>query len=109
MTKPETLELLGQSITIMCENEKFNLSKEEKFTVLQALTAAHNLLCPTWNKSKYKGVFSSHRIRKPWRAQIDNQHLGVFETEEQAAFAYNEAAIGKYGINARLNNINSPK
>ena len=58
--------------------------------------------------SKYKGV----TLRKKsglWMARIDKDyeqyHLGYFENEEDAARAYNEAAIELHGEFASLNEI----
>ena len=57
--------------------------------------------------SKYKGVqFVSH-CKKQWRAQacVDGRpkQIGLFETEEQAALAYDEWAKCNYGEFASLN------
>lgn len=56
--------------------------------------------------SKYKGVYSSYG---KWRAQIraSNKliYLGTFETELDAARAYNEAAIANHGEFAWVNII----
>lgn len=57
--------------------------------------------------SRYRGVSRSHRIA--WRAAIGSGAsrivLGTFHTEEDAAQAYNEAAILRWGTKARLNVI----
>lgn len=56
--------------------------------------------------SKYKGV-CWHKRNKIWGAQIrvngKQKYLGDFKTEEQAAHAYNEAALEFYGEFANLN------
>lgn len=61
------------------------------------------------SKSKYKGVsFHSRRILK-WAARINinkKQYiLGYYNTQEEAAIVYNEAAIKYYGNFAKLNKI----
>lgn len=57
-------------------------------------------------KSLYKGV-APNRAR--WMAQVTFQrkvhHLGTFDTQEEAALAYNEAAARLHGEFARLNVI----
>lgn len=59
--------------------------------------------------SKYKGVCFIKENCK-WRAYIgfcgtDKTSLGTFETENEAALAYNNAALARYGEFARLNII----
>lgn len=57
--------------------------------------------------SKYKGV-KWHRVNSYWVAQIGTKnrvHLGVFINEEDAAIAYDIAAIQLYGEYAYLNII----
>jgi len=60
------------------------------------------------NPSKYKGV-TWMTDRNKWRSRItlDGRefHLGVFESEQEAALAYNKAAIKFYGEYANLNKI----
>lgn len=59
--------------------------------------------------SKFKGV-SWDKFSKKWKAQIcfeyKNINLGRFFTEEEAALAYNKAAIKFFGEYAWLNKIN---
>src|ERR1035437_153618 len=56
--------------------------------------------------SKYKGVSLFKRDNK-WRAKIDCNyichHLGLYDSEESAALAYNKKAIELFGEFARLN------
>lgn len=58
--------------------------------------------------SKYKGVDYKPSSKK-WRVQITEnrkkKHIGCFNTEYEAALAYNEAAKRCYGEFARLNII----
>ena len=60
------------------------------------------------SSSKYKGV-SWHKKSSKWSAQIhvDNKkiHLGLFESEEEAALTYNKQAIEYFGDFANLNVI----
>lgn len=60
------------------------------------------------NTSGYKGV-SWHARDKRWQAKIvmdgKQNHIGNFDTAEEAALAYNEAAKMHYGDFARLNVI----
>lgn len=57
-------------------------------------------------KSGYKGVYLN---KKRWQAgiTIDKQfiNLGVYETKEEAALAYNEAAQEHFGPFAKLNEV----
>jgi hypothetical protein len=56
----------------------------------------------------FKGV-SYHSDARKWRAQItsygEHEHLGLFNTPEEAALAYNNAAIDHYGEFAFLNEV----
>ena len=68
----------------------------------------HNRAKSRNSTSGYKGAFWNKRDRK-WRAQITLKnkqlHLGYFNTPEQAALAYNEAAKRLHGEFAYLNAI----
>lgn len=60
------------------------------------------------NTSGYKGVSWNTQASK-WQCQIQhnkkNQHLGFYETKEQAALAYNKKATELFGEFAYLNEI----
>ena len=62
--------------------------------------------------SGYKCV-EFQKQNKNWCAYIvyegKKRHLGVFKTAEEAALAYNIAAIEKWGPYAKLNDIRKPK
>lgn len=59
------------------------------------------------SSSRFKGV--SLRPNGKWKAQIQingcNKHIGYFDTEEEAATAYNEAALQDHGEFACLNEV----
>lgn len=52
--------------------------------------------------SRFRGVSWDSHNRK-WCAKLDRCHLGLFPTELQAARAYNEAKLAKYGPDTILN------
>lgn len=60
------------------------------------------------NTSGYRGV-SWHKGVKKWAAQINfdgkNNHLGYYATKEEAALAYNAAALKYHGEFAYLNKV----
>lgn len=57
---------------------------------------------PSRSKSGYKGVSLSGN---KWRANIDSDHIGSFNTKEAAAIAYNKAAAKRFGEFAFLNQL----
>ena len=61
--------------------------------------------------SSYRGVTVNTAMRstKPWKAEIrfdgKYKYLGIYNTEEEAAEAYNKAAAQIYGEDAALNEV----
>jgi hypothetical protein len=86
-----------------CDNRRENL---------RICTNAENLHNTNKRKntiSKYKGVYCYKRGKKRYNAYIKhdgrNRSLGYYETEEEAALAYNKAATELFGEFAKLNDI----
>ncbi len=61
------------------------------------------------NRAGFKGVTKVRNRAKCWAARIacakERHHLGYFYTREEAALAYNEAALRLFGSFARLNEV----
>jgi hypothetical protein len=54
--------------------------------------------------SRFKGVHWNVE-KKRWRAQIGRKHIGYYDTEEEAAIAYNHKATEEFGDIAHLNEV----
>ena len=69
---------------------------------------AQNMKIRANTSSVYKGV-AFHKPNRKWRTQLTFdgkvRHIGYFETEREAAEAYNAAATEHYGVYAKLNEI----
>jgi len=79
------------------ENLRLVTSQQNKWNAPRRVT----------NTTGYIGVRQSHHKSLPWRAVITknykNVHLGYFGTAEEAANAYDKAAVEQRGKYARLN------
>lgn len=53
--------------------------------------------------SRFKGVSWCKR-RGRWRVTIQGKHIGYYDNEELAAYAYNQEATKLFGLFAKLNN-----
>lgn len=77
---------------------------------LRVCTHSQNLQNSKIKTGKYKGV-SWHKSSNKWLAKIGGTnsriHIGLFSSKEEAALAYNEAALKYYGEFARLNEIHA--
>lgn len=69
---------------------------------------SQNLHRPSLGQSKFRGV-TWHRRSRKWQAQIQAnrryKYLGLFDTREAAALAYNRASIGLHGEFGRRNEV----
>lgn len=79
---------------------------------LRLATRSQNLAnLPAINGRKYKGVhvYSTKRKGSQWRAKIQIHgkqiNIGAFDSELEAAKAYNRAAIEHFGEFARINEV----
>jgi hypothetical protein len=104
----EILQITDSNTII--DHKDFNGLNNQKNN-LRIATSSQNMAHRTpkaGSTSKYLGVYWSAHCNK-WRAQMSKnrkrKHLGLFETEEQAALAYNKAAMQLHGEFANLNTI----
>ena len=101
MGEPEGMEI-DHSDNNGLNNQKSNLRVATHWQNLANRALQKN------NTSGYRGVSWSKQAKK-WWAQIyvdsKTMHLGLFDDVKDAARAYNEAAIERYGEFARLNDI----
>lgn len=87
-------------------------NRRENLRLANASTNKANDGMRSTNTSGYKGVvFAKARkhLPTPWAAQIKVNYktigLGYFATKEEAALAYNEAAVKYFGEFAKLNTL----
>lgn len=95
-----------------CEHEDLNRTNNQKAN-LRTGTRSQNMANQRarGGLSRFKGVSKLNRpnLKKPWIAYIKHNykqiHLGYFETQEEAAEAYNIKAKEIYEEFARFNNV----
>ena len=94
----------------LCDHVDGNVLNNQKENLRRATKAQNcqNQRKHSKNTSGYKGVHWNAHAKK-WQALIManymREHLGYFKTKEQAALAYNEAALKYHGKFARLNEV----
>lgn len=78
----------------------------ENLRIASVMQNNQNKIKRTGCKSKYKGV-SWHSQCQRWRVELwykkQRLYLGLFDSENQAASAYNEKAVELFGEFAKLN------
>mmetsp|Transcript_5780 Transcript_5780/g.7593 ORF Transcript_5780/g.7593 Transcript_5780/m.7593 type:complete len:391 (+) Transcript_5780:208-1380(+) len=88
------------------KSEDNNISKQQKNTTKSSQVAENTKKHKAEKKSKYRGVFWHSRGRA-WVASImvngKSSHLGYFDDEIEAAFAYDKEAIRLKGPTAIVN------
>lgn len=67
-----------------------------------------NLEKRTNTSSKYYGIDWNKRQNK-WRARHANIHIGLFDNEDHAAFAYDEYIRDTFGTHGRVNGLEKPE
>lgn len=76
---------------------------------LRLVTKSQNMMNRGTQKNSTSGFKGVNKHQGKWRAYIlenrRQRHLGMFNTKEEAALAYNEAAKVIHGEYARLNQI----
>jgi hypothetical protein len=55
----------------------------------------------------YRGV-SLHRQSGCWRARINQHHIGLYDTPQEAAIAFNQEALRRWGEFAYQNEVQHP-
>lgn len=85
-------------------------NRKENLRICTQAENSRNQSISRVNTSGYKGViFDKRPLSKPWVAQIralgKYRKIGYFITKEEAANAYNEAAITYFGKFAKLNDV----
>lgn len=101
--------ILDLKIGTMADHKDLDVHNNQRSNLREATKAqnSQNRGKSANNTSGYKGVFKTHNMRNPWRAQLKdgpNRHnLGYYKTAEEAAIAYDKAAIEYFGEFANLN------
>lgn len=115
-------EIMQTPIDMECDHQDHNGLNCQRYNLRNCIHA-QNVLNSSSHRdsaSKYKGVsifilkykLASGDIKSTnprWRATISRNkklmHIGCFDTEEEAALAYNQAALKHHGEFANLNQI----
>lgn len=104
-------EILGLKKGEICDHKDMDGLNNQKTNLRKCTINQNNANVTARGGRKYKGVYHDNRgkLSKPWKAQITVGGkviwLGLFEKEEEAARAYNNAAHKYFSSFARLNKI----
>ena len=103
-------EILNASKGVLVDHINGDTLDNRKCNLRLCTIAQNRMNCAKRGNQKYKGVHrSGKRTKESWYAMIQVNkkaiYLGVFDSEEKAATAYNKAAIKHQGSFARLNII----
>lgn len=101
-------EIMNIPKGMICDHKNHDTLDNRKHN-LRICTYSQN----NWNKTKsksnplkYKGIYrGDNRYRATVSANNIKYYMGTFDTEEEAARAYNEKAKGLHGEYAKLNKI----
>lgn len=100
-------EVLPTEIVDHIDQNKMNNQRDNLRVATRSQNEANKTI---WGRgvSRYRGV-SWSKQKKKWKAsiQVNNKqiHLGYFTTENEAALAWNDAALDNFGEYATLNPI----
>ena len=101
-------EILGDVIQV--DHENMNGLDDRRHNIRPADASGNAANCPkprTANPtSQFKGVRHVRRrgrLSKPWLVMCAGQYIGYFSSEQDAALAYDKAAVKTYGPFARTN------
>lgn len=107
----EILNVKSSEIVDHVNGNKFD-NRKENLRVVTPSQNAVNAGRRKNNSSGYKGVFYESR-RDKWRAEIKVNYrsvfLGYFDNKEDAAKAYNKAALKHHGEYAKFNKVKELK
>ena len=100
---------LGASVTDYVDH-KNGIPTDNRISNLRICSASQSAMNQRRradNSSGYKGVSldPTKRLQKRWRAYISGRTIGRYSTAEEAALAYNEAAILQFGEFALINSV----
>jgi len=102
--------ILGRKEGYVIDHINGNGLDNRRANLRHATIAQNNYNAQAHSGKRFKGTYFYASEKKPWNAQIQVNkkihRLGRYDTEIEAARAYNEAAKKFHGQFAKLNNLN---